>query len=47
MPNVVATPIPGGQWRKAAKGPFKLDWVYCEHSADPHVPIESKLRPYT
>jgi branched-chain amino acid transport system substrate-binding protein len=45
--NVVATPIPGGQWRKAAKGPFKLDWFYCENSADPNVPVQSKLQPYT
>ena len=29
------------------QGPFKLDWVYCEHSADPRVPIQSKLRPYS
>ena len=47
VPNVVPTPIPGGQWRKAAKGPFKLQWVYCEHSADPKIPIQSKLTPYT
>jgi branched-chain amino acid transport system substrate-binding protein len=47
VPNVVPTPIPGGQWRKAAKGPFKLLWVYCEHSADPKIPIQSKLRSYT
>ena len=46
VPNVVPTPIPGGQWRKAKSGPFKLDWVYCEHSADPNVPIESQLKPY-
>ena len=47
VPNVVPTPIPGGQWRKASNGPFKLDWVYCEHSADPKIPVESKLKPYT
>ncbi len=45
--NVVATPIPGGQWRKAAKGPFKLDWFYCENSADPKIPVRSKLQPYS
>jgi branched-chain amino acid transport system substrate-binding protein len=44
--NVVATPIPGGQWRKAAKGPYKLDWFYCENSADPNVPVKSKLQSY-
>ncbi len=44
--NVVATPIPGGQWRKASKGPYKLDWVFCEHSADANIPVQSKLQRY-
>jgi branched-chain amino acid transport system substrate-binding protein len=47
VPNVVPTPIPGGQWRKASGGPFKLTWVFCEHSADPKIPIQSKLKPYS
>jgi branched-chain amino acid transport system substrate-binding protein len=47
VPNVVPTPIPGTQWRKAAKGPYKLDLLFVEHSADPHIPIQTKLRPYS
>ncbi len=42
--NVVATPIPGGQWIKGKRYP--LDFVLCEHSADPKVPIAGKLKPY-
>nr|WSY55114.1 ABC transporter substrate-binding protein [Streptomyces sp. NBC_00886] len=46
--NVVATPILGGQWVQAAKGsPYKLDFVLCENSSDPNVPIAARLRPYT
>ena len=41
--NVVPTPIPGGQWRKAA-GKFKIDFTICEHSDDPKIPIGGKLR---
>ena len=47
MPNVVQTPIPGGQWIKAKSGPFKFDWVFCEHSDDKNVPIQAKLQPYS
>ena len=47
VPNVVATPIPGGQWRKAKSGPFKLEWVFCEHSADPKIPLGGKLQAYS
>ena len=43
--NVVPTPIPGGQWRKVA-GKFKVDFVICEHSDDPKIPVGGKLRPY-
>jgi branched-chain amino acid transport system substrate-binding protein len=46
-PNVVATPIIGGQWRKMAGSKYPLDFVICEHSSDPHVPIASKLIPYS
>jgi branched-chain amino acid transport system substrate-binding protein len=46
FPNVVATPIIGGQWVKAAKGKFPLDFVLCEHSTDPKVPIQAHLKPY-
>jgi branched-chain amino acid transport system substrate-binding protein len=46
--NVVATPILGGQWVQAAKGsPYKLDFVLCENSSDPNVPVAARLRPYT
>lgn len=44
--NVVSTPIPGGQWRKASKGPYKLEWVFCENSADRKIPVQSKLKRY-
>jgi len=42
--NVVATPIPGGQWVKGTKWP--LDFVICENSADPNIPVGAKLKPY-
>jgi branched-chain amino acid transport system substrate-binding protein len=46
--NVVATPILGGQWVQAAEGsPYKLDFVLCENSSDPNVPVAARLRPYT
>ncbi|MFI5793487.1 ABC transporter substrate-binding protein [Streptomyces sp. NPDC051677] len=46
--NVVATPILGGQWVQAAQGsPYKLDFVLCENSSDPNVPVAARLRPYT
>ena len=37
--NVVTTPIIGGQWVKATGSKFPLDFVICEHSDDPNVPI--------
>jgi branched-chain amino acid transport system substrate-binding protein len=43
--NVVATPIIGGQWVKGA-GRYPLDFVLCEHSSDPKVPIAGKLKAY-
>jgi branched-chain amino acid transport system substrate-binding protein len=47
FPNVVATPIIGGQWVPAAAGSkFKLDFVLCENSSDPKVPVAAKLQPY-
>src|SRR5579885_288933 len=45
VPPVVATPIIGGQWVRS-KGKFPLDFVLCEHSTDPHVPIQAHLKPY-
>ncbi|HKT02809.1 MAG TPA: hypothetical protein VJT31_25030 [Rugosimonospora sp.] len=47
MANVVATPIIGGQWVTDPTGKYKLDFVLCENSADPNVPIAAKLNPYT
>jgi branched-chain amino acid transport system substrate-binding protein len=45
--NVVATPIIGGQWVAAPAGSkYKLDFVLCENSADPNVPIAAKLKVY-
>ena len=47
VPPVVTTPIIGGQWVHTKKGNrFPLDFVLCEHSDDPHVPIQAKLKPY-
>ncbi|HEY7968064.1 MAG TPA: ABC transporter substrate-binding protein [Solirubrobacteraceae bacterium] len=47
-PNVVATPIIGIQWRKAAKGSrFNLSSVVCEHADDHNVPVASKLIAYS
>jgi branched-chain amino acid transport system substrate-binding protein len=45
VPPVVTTPIIGGQW-VPSKGKFPLDFVLCEHSGDPHVPTQSRLKPY-
>ncbi|HXY84013.1 MAG TPA: ABC transporter substrate-binding protein [Gaiellaceae bacterium] len=46
VPNVVTTPIIGGQWRHTPGKRFSLDFLLCEHSADPHVPIQSHLKAY-
>lgn len=47
MPNVVATPIPGGQWLRTKPGSrFPLQFVFCEHSDYPAVPLQGKLKPY-
>jgi branched-chain amino acid transport system substrate-binding protein len=47
VPPVVTTPIIGGQWVPQPKGSkFPLDFVLCEHSGDPHVPIQARLKPY-
>jgi branched-chain amino acid transport system substrate-binding protein len=44
VPNIVATPIIGGQWLKASKYP--VDFTICENSADPNIPIAGTLKPY-
>jgi branched-chain amino acid transport system substrate-binding protein len=43
--NVVASPVLGGQWVKGS-GSFPLDFVLCEHSSDPKVPVAAQLRQY-
>ena len=46
--NVVATPIIGGQWVKAAAGSkHPLEFLLCENSSDPNVPVAAKLRPFS
>ena len=45
VPNVVAAPIIGGQWKQnVSKWP--IDFVICENSSDSNVPIASTLQPY-
>jgi branched-chain amino acid transport system substrate-binding protein len=47
FPNVVATPIIGGQWVPAPAGSkYKLEFILCENSSDPKVPVAAKLQPY-
>jgi branched-chain amino acid transport system substrate-binding protein len=46
-PNVVATPIIGGQWRHVKGSKYALDFLICEHSSDPNVPVRSRLIPYS
>jgi branched-chain amino acid transport system substrate-binding protein len=46
--NVVATPIVGGQWVAAPAGSkYKLEFVICENSSDPKIPVAAKLQSYT
>ena len=44
--NVVATPIIGGQWVSSNGGTYPLDFVLCENSSDPNVPVAAQLKPY-
>jgi branched-chain amino acid transport system substrate-binding protein len=45
IPNVVAAPIIGGQWKQnVSKWP--IDFVICENSSDSNVPIASTLQAY-
>jgi len=46
VPNVVTTPIIGGQWNQGVSK-WPIDFVICENSSDPKVPIASTLKPYT
>jgi branched-chain amino acid transport system substrate-binding protein len=43
--NVVATSFVGGQWVPAQAGStYTLDFVICENSTDPNVPVAGKLQ---
>jgi branched-chain amino acid transport system substrate-binding protein len=46
VPNVVSTPIIGGQWKQGVSK-WPIDFVICENSADTNVPIASTLQPYS
>ncbi|HKW60301.1 MAG TPA: ABC transporter substrate-binding protein [Candidatus Dormibacteraeota bacterium] len=46
VPNVVSTPIIGGQWKNSISR-WPIDFVICENSSDRNVPIASTLQPYT
>jgi branched-chain amino acid transport system substrate-binding protein len=47
VPNVVATPIIGGQWvPAAANAGHPLEFVICENSSDPNVPVAASLKAY-
>jgi len=43
--NVVTGPMVGGQWVKGDEYPF--EFVLCDNSTDPNVPVQAKLKPYT
>jgi branched-chain amino acid transport system substrate-binding protein len=45
-PNVVATPIIGGQW-VATTGAYPINFVICENSNDPNVPVAATLTAYS
>jgi branched-chain amino acid transport system substrate-binding protein len=45
IPNVQTTPIIGGQW-KSGVSKWPIDFVICENSSDPNVPIAGTLQPY-
>ena len=46
IPNVQTTPIIGGQWKQGVSK-WPIDFVICENSSDPNVPVASTLQPYT
>jgi branched-chain amino acid transport system substrate-binding protein len=46
VPNVVATPILGGQWVASSGSAYPLNFVLCEDSSDTHVPVAASLVPY-
>ncbi len=47
VPNVATTPLIGAQWDAAPSGSrFPLRYLTVEHADDPHVRIQTRLRPY-
>ena len=46
-PNVVATPIIGGQWVATPGKAYPIDFVICENSNDANVPIAATLTAYS
>src|SRR5438270_3918776 len=46
IPNVQTTPIIGGQWKQGVSK-WPVDFVICENSSDPNVPVAGALQPYT
>ena len=46
IPNVQTTPIIGGQWKQGVSK-WQVDFVICENSSDPNVPVAGALQPYT
>jgi branched-chain amino acid transport system substrate-binding protein len=47
VPNVVATPIIGGQWVATPGTPYPINFVICENSNDPNVPVAATLTAYS
>jgi branched-chain amino acid transport system substrate-binding protein len=45
IPNVQTTPIIGGQW-KSGVSKWPIDFVICENSSDPNVPVAGTLQAY-
>ncbi len=46
-PNVVATPIIGGQWVATPGTAYPINFVICENSNDSNVPIAATLTAYS
>jgi branched-chain amino acid transport system substrate-binding protein len=43
--NVAKTPLVGGQWRRAAGGPYRYDLVITENVVAPMVPVGGTMAP--
>ncbi len=46
-PNVVATPILGGQWVATPGSAYPVNFVICENSSDSNIPVAAKLTAYS